>query len=201
MARAPQPLSHERETRLFEAAARAFLTQGFEASSLNRIIESAGMPKSSFYHYFTDKHDLHERMLRSLTGAVAEHVRLPDLALLDSRTFWSAMWSLLDDLGQMADERPETIELARMFYSSDELADDTAGPLRAAAQLWTHAALERGVELGVVRSDLPSSLLSDIAFAVLVAVDRGGLGIDAGGDAASHADRALGALQRLLDGN
>lgn len=199
MVRTAQPLSREREARLYEAAAQAFLTQGFEASSLNRIIDAAGMQKSSFYHYFADKRDLHERMLQTLTAAIAEHVRPPDPAALDAHTFWPAIHALLDDLARMADERPETIELARVFHASVE--DDAAVRLRAAARSWTDAALARGAELGVVRTDLPAPLLGDIAFAVFVSVDRWALSPDAGPDAAVHADRALDALRRLLEGS
>lgn len=199
MTRTARPLSREREARLFEAAARAFLTQGFEASSLNRIIDAAGMQKSSFYHYFADKRDLHERMLQTLTATISEYVRPPDLHTLDAHSFWPAIYALLDDLGRMADERPETIELARVFHASVE--DDAAVRLRAAARSWTDAALARGTELGVVRDDLPTPLLGDIAFAAFVAIDRWALSANAGPDAAEHADRALEALRRLVQGS
>lgn len=199
MARTARPLSREREARLFEAAAQMFLTQGFEESSLNRILDAAGMQKSSFYHYFADKRDLHERMLQTLTATIAEYVRPPDPVTLDAHSFWPAMQALLDDLGRMADERPETLELARVFHASVE--DQAALRLRDAARSWTDAALARGAELGVVRTDLPASLLGDIGFAVFVAVDRWALNPSAGADAAAHADRALTALRQLLEGS
>lgn len=200
MGRTPQPLSREREARIFDAAAQAFLTQGYEASSLNRIIEAAGMPKSSFYHYFADKNDLRDRMFRCVTSAVAEYIRPPDLAALAAPTYWSAMFALVDDLGAMAHERPETIAVSRMLYSSSPIADETAARLREAVRRWCDEALARGVELGVVRSDLPLSLLGDIAIVVLVAIDRWALAAAAGADAATS-DRALTALRQLLEGS
>ncbi|WP_194410512.1 TetR/AcrR family transcriptional regulator [Microbacterium cremeum] len=199
MTRTARPLSREREARLFEAAARVFLTRGFEASSLNRIIDAAGMQKSSFYHYFADKRDLHDRMLQTLIATLSEYVRLPDLPTLNAPSFWPAMYLLLDDVGRMTGERPETIELARVFHAAAE--DDEAVRLRAAARSWTDAALARGVELGVVRADLPTQLLGDIAFAAVVAVDRWALNPDAGPDASDQAHRALEALRRLLEGS
>jgi AcrR family transcriptional regulator len=199
MARPPQPLSREREARIFDAAARAFAAQGFEASSLNRIIETAGMPKSSFYHYFGDKRDLHERMVRRFASTFTEYVRTPELAALDAGSYWSAMNGLLADLDRMADERPETIALARVLYASAEVADATAARLRDATRSWTQAALERGVELGVVRGDLPLPLLGDIAFAVLLAIDRWALEAAPGAASTAAGERALAALRQMLE--
>jgi AcrR family transcriptional regulator len=200
MARPPQPLSREREARIFDAAAHAFVTQGFEASSLNRIIETAGMPKSSFYHYFADKSDLHERMLHRFTSSLAEYVRAPDLSVLDARSFWSAMHGLLADLDRMTLERPETVGLARALYASAEVADATAARLRDSTRSWTEDALERGVELGVVRSDLPLPLLADITFAVLLAIDRWVLHAESGAASAAAGEQAVAALRQLLEG-
>jgi AcrR family transcriptional regulator len=200
MARTPQPLSREREARIFDAAAHAFVTQGFEASSLNRIIETAGMPKSSFYHYFTDKSDLHNRLLLGFTTAFAEYVHPPDLAALDATSFWDAMHGLVGDLDRMAMERPETVGLARALYASPHVADATAARLRDATRSWTEDALERGAALGVVRRDLPLPLLGDIAFAVLLVIDRWALDQDARPDTAAAGRRALAALRQLLEG-
>lgn len=203
MARTVQPLSAEREARLFEAAALAFTTQGFEAASLNRILETAGMRKSSFYHYFESKQDLHDRMIETLSEAIAEYVRPPDLGTLEAGSFWPAMRAMLADLSRMADERPSTIVVAGVFHASAPGGPDEASDrLREAGRSWTNAALGRGVELGVVRSDLPTALLGEIALAVFLALDRWALG--PGSEASvttDDAERALEALREMLQGS
>ena len=200
MGRTPQPLSREREARIFDAAAHAFLTQGYEASSLNRIIEAAGMPKSSFYHYFADKNDLRDRMFRSVTSAVAEYIRPPDLAALAAPTYWSAMFALVDDLGAMAHERPETIAVSRMLYSSSrsptKRRPDYArrcgrGPTRPSPA-------ESSWALCGATSRCLSSATSPSQSSC--AIDRWALAAAAGADAATS-DRALTALRQLLEGS
>jgi AcrR family transcriptional regulator len=200
MARPPQPLSRERELRIFDAAARAFVTQGFEGASLNRIIVAAGMRKSSFYHYFADKGDLHDRMVARFTSALAEYVQPPDLLALDAGSFWAAVDGLLADLDRMATERPETGEMARVLYSSADIADATASRLREVTRSWTQDALERGVELGVVRSDLPLPLLADMAIAVLIAIDRWSLDAGTSSDSRAAGERAIATVRQLLEG-
>ena len=51
-------MPHEKRERLFTVAAQEFAAHGFEAASLNRILEEAHIGKSSAYYYFEDKADL-----------------------------------------------------------------------------------------------------------------------------------------------
>lgn len=44
---------------LFEAALEAFISNGYEQSSLNAILEAAGMSKGQFYYHFKNKEDLY----------------------------------------------------------------------------------------------------------------------------------------------
>ncbi|HIY66517.1 MAG TPA: TetR/AcrR family transcriptional regulator [Candidatus Agrococcus pullicola] len=200
MARRAQPMAADREARLFRAAAEEFLRYGFETASLNRIISTAEMPKSSFYHYFTDKRDLHDRMMHALVAAVDEFVRPPDLAELDEETFWPAMSTLLEGITRMAAERPVTVELARLFHALPEGVDSAADSLREAARAWSDAALRRGTELGVVRADLPSELLAEIVFSILVALDRWALRTESAQKTSPDLKLALHAVQRLIEG-
>ena len=55
----------EKRERLLTVAAREFGMHGYEAASLNRILDEAGIGKSSAYYYFEDKADLF--------GAVVEY--------------------------------------------------------------------------------------------------------------------------------
>lgn len=45
-------------TETFETALALFLTQGFEATTVEQIAEAAGMSKSSFFRYFASKEDV-----------------------------------------------------------------------------------------------------------------------------------------------
>ena len=51
-------LREEKRERIFAAARREFSEHVHEKSSINRILDEAGVPKGSFYQYFDDKSDL-----------------------------------------------------------------------------------------------------------------------------------------------
>ena len=53
-----QNLDQETRNHILETAAEEFAAQGFDGTSLNRLIESLGISKGSFYYYFDDKADL-----------------------------------------------------------------------------------------------------------------------------------------------
>lgn len=51
-------LPAEKQEKLLEAATREFTRRPFNEASINQIIKDAGIPRGSFYMYFTDKEDL-----------------------------------------------------------------------------------------------------------------------------------------------
>ena len=201
MARRREPLSPERTERLFATAAREFLRHGFDAASLNRIIADAGMSKSSFYHFFADKADLHEKMMGSFADAVDEYLHPPRLEALDAGSFWPAIGKLLAGVNTMAAERPATVELARLFHALPEGVDPAADRLRHAAKTWIEAALARGAELGIVRNDLPTDLLVEMSLSALIAIDRWALQQSPPAKNEASTVSALQALREFLEGN
>ncbi len=61
---------------LMTAAADLFIAKGIEATTVNDIVELAGVGKGTFYHYFATKEDvilaLRERFSRDFTKKVAD---------------------------------------------------------------------------------------------------------------------------------
>ena len=51
-------LPEEKRKRVLMAARAEFISTSYEKTSINRILEKAGVPKGSFYQYFDDKSDL-----------------------------------------------------------------------------------------------------------------------------------------------
>ena len=52
-------LPEEKRRRIFTAAVEEFSRQSFSAASINRIVQAAGIPRGSFYQYFSGKEDLY----------------------------------------------------------------------------------------------------------------------------------------------
>ena len=50
--------AHARRDQLLDAAVQLFAEDGYDATSINRIIEAVGVSKGAFYHHFAAKEDL-----------------------------------------------------------------------------------------------------------------------------------------------
>jgi len=59
----PDTESYRKITAILETAWQLFSEKGFDHTSVNDIVESAGISKGAFYHYFTSKNE----MLRALS--------------------------------------------------------------------------------------------------------------------------------------
>ncbi|WP_297198001.1 TetR/AcrR family transcriptional regulator [uncultured Flavonifractor sp.] len=58
-------LPEEKRQRLLGAARAEFVRVPYEEASINRIIREAGIPRGSFYMYFTDKEDLFRYLMET----------------------------------------------------------------------------------------------------------------------------------------
>lgn len=56
--------AEERKAEITEAAMNLFITQGYEATTVNDVIAAVGISKGAFYHHFTAKEDLLEAIAR-----------------------------------------------------------------------------------------------------------------------------------------
>jgi AcrR family transcriptional regulator len=170
-------LDPERQQRLLESAAEEFDEKGYDGASLNRIIERSGMSKSSLYYYFDDKADLFTTLLeRSMTFVLTE-VGGFDAGELTAETYWSELEDLCSRAILVIAGNAWLLRLGRVFYRVRGGPKPGVSPGRVfeAARLWIGGLLSRGQALGVVRTDLPDSLMIDCATALLEAVDRWGV--------------------------
>ncbi|HWH51574.1 MAG TPA: helix-turn-helix domain-containing protein, partial [Gemmatimonadaceae bacterium] len=65
-------LSPDQQQAILRAALDEFAAHGFGASSLNRIIDAAGISKGSLYYYFDDKEELYAHVARRELGRLFE---------------------------------------------------------------------------------------------------------------------------------
>jgi AcrR family transcriptional regulator len=167
-------LDPQRQQRLFDAAAEEFGDEGYEAASLNRILDKSGMSKSSLYYYFDNKADLFTTMIERSIAALFREIGGFDLDALTAGTFWSEIDSLFQRAVVVTNERPWYVKLGRLFYWLRGSPKESAptGRMFNAARTWTGMLIKRGQELGVVRTDLPISLLTESIMGLGEAVDR-----------------------------
>ena len=66
----PTRKGQQTRRRIVEAAAARMLTNGVGRTTLDEVIEAAGVGKSQMYHYFTGKDDLVEAVIAYQTAQV-----------------------------------------------------------------------------------------------------------------------------------
>lgn len=174
MSRRLDKLDAERQKRLFESAAEEFAAHGFDGASLNRILEKSGMSKSSLYYYFDDKADLFTTMIERSLAVLFKEIGGFDPAALDAENFWDAFEELYRSAIAVVDRNAWLVQFGGMFYRlrSDPRQGSATGRLFRAVREWVTLIIARGQALGVVRTDLPQSLLIDSTMSLLESLDR-----------------------------
>lgn len=167
-------LDPERRQRLFDSAAEEFGAHGYDAASLNRILEKSGMSKSSLYYYFDDKADLFTTVVERSIAFLFKEVGGLDPEWLTAQTYWSELEAVYRRLIGVVNQNAWYVKLGRIFY---RLRDDSkegapTGRTFQAASRWIGKIILRGQALGVVRTDLPDSLLVGCAMGLGEALDR-----------------------------
>ena len=66
----------ERKAEFLAAAQQLFFEKGYETTSVNTIIESVGVSKGTFYHYFKSKEDLLDNLVENHTEQHLEAWRM-----------------------------------------------------------------------------------------------------------------------------
>lgn len=167
-------MAPERRERLFQSAAEEFAAQGYEGASLNRIIERAGIGKSSLYYYFDDKRDLFGQLIQSIFERFLRDIGGFDYRTLTAESFWPEIEGLFLKGVAFAERNPWSVHAGQLFYrlrGSDKAGGSTAR-LLGMAESWVASLLRHGIALGVVRSDLPERLLVQSVMALVEVCDR-----------------------------
>ncbi len=167
-------LKAEKQEAILAAAAEEFAERGYEAASLNRIIERAGSSKGSVYYYFDDKADLLRTVVERALERAMEDVHFPTLESFTAENYWERVRSIALEAMPLMERNTWWMRIMRSFYRlRDEPAavDATAHVLDMSRDL-ARSFFQRGQELGVVRTDLPLELLVDVYMAADQAGDR-----------------------------
>ncbi len=148
--------------RLLAAATALFADHGFEATSVQRIVDAAGVTKGAMYHYFASKddllHEIYARVLRVQTARMEQAVASTDP--VDQRLHAVAA----DVVVTTADNLDDTVIF---FRSMHMLHSDTQAEVRSQRRRYherVRALVEEGQREGVFRGDKPADLVVDYFF-------------------------------------
>lgn len=106
-------LPPEKRAKLFQAALTEFARVPFAEASINRIIQDAGIPRGSFYMYFSDKEDLFLHVMETY-GRDMERRAQECLEETGGDPF-SAMALLFERLCQLASGEPSAQQLVEIL--------------------------------------------------------------------------------------
>ncbi|TWF93803.1 TetR/AcrR family transcriptional regulator [Saccharopolyspora dendranthemae] len=148
--------------RLLAVATRLFAEQGFEATSVQQIVDAAGVTKGAMYHYFGSKDDLlyeiYARVLRD------QQARLDVAADSDSPVRERLHSAASDVVATTAANLEDTIIF---FRSMHLLHADKQAEVRAERRRYherVRGLIEEGQTTGVFRTDKSADLVVDYFF-------------------------------------
>ena len=168
-----EKLAPEKREQILETAAKAFAAHGYDGASMNQILADTGISKGAAYYYFDNKADLY---MTTLTHYAIELIGALDLDFgdLTAVTFWPSLQSMYEQQFTQYAERPWVFGVAKSNGPVD-LAALTQGEL---GEYWQdvegmlESILRQGMELGVIRTDLPEELLFSLVLALDSAHDK-----------------------------
>ncbi|MBN9607047.1 MAG: TetR/AcrR family transcriptional regulator [Actinomycetales bacterium] len=169
-----EKLPVEQQRAILAAALREFAAHGYQAASLNRIIESAGISKGSMYYYFDDKDDLYAEVIRrELTALIERGGPIPPPPDTSPEEFWGALEELYLRLMRLLEQSPEAAALMRgwMGGAGGPSPQQTQEESVAAMGPWLMRAIDAGQRAGAVRTDLPPELIVGMAVSMGTAMD------------------------------
>lgn len=183
-------------------AAREFAGAGYEQASLNRIIRSAGMSKSSFYYFVDSKAHLFDAVIGTFGPALLERMDVPAIDDLVP-DFWGSLSGIVDRLIDAAAQDQIYLLLGRMWYLPGVPTGGTTTLRRDLKTVdeWLAQALHAGRRAGAVRDDLPTELQARLLVAVVRVFDEWSVQHRGAEDvSAKHLARAqFAAVRRMLE--
>ncbi|TJZ43508.1 TetR/AcrR family transcriptional regulator [Streptomyces piniterrae] len=148
--------------RLLATATRLFAEQGYDRTSVQEIVDAAGVTKGALYHYFGSKDDL----LHEVYGRVLrlQQERLDHFADADA----PVERRLRDAAADVVVTTIENLDDTKIFFRSmHHLSPEKDKQVRAERRRYHErfrALIEEGQHTGVFAADIPADLVVDYHF-------------------------------------
>lgn len=151
--------------RLLEAATRLFAQNGFESTSVQEVVEAAGVTKGAMYHYFGSKDDLLYEIYHRLLTVQMERLEklLSGEGSYASRVHAAAVDVVMTSLANLDDT-------VIFFRSMHMLGAEKQALVRAERRRYHErfrGVISDGQAAGDFRSDVPAELVVDYYFGAI----------------------------------
>jgi AcrR family transcriptional regulator len=168
-------LPAEKRNRIFRAAVREFSRSHFPEASINRIVKDAGIPRGSFYQYFTGKEDLFIYVLEEISREKLE-IFAQARNEAEEEGFFASVCKVIPAIFAWAEQREEYNMIGlRVVEDGSKLMQDWFAQMKGSSNTILRI-IENDQKNGRIREDVePKSvteLLSFIAVPLLRAYYR-----------------------------
>ncbi|MEW2704125.1 TetR/AcrR family transcriptional regulator [Streptomyces koyangensis] len=148
--------------RLLAAATRLFADQGYDRTSVQEIVEAAGVTKGALYHYFGSKEDLLQEVYARLLRLQQERL---DMYAGSQEPVEERLRAAAADVVVTTIENLDDASI--FFRSIHQLSPDKNKQVRAERRRYHErfrALVEEGQQAGVFTRDIPADLVVDYHF-------------------------------------
>lgn len=160
--------------RIIDAAQALVYRHGFAASSIDKVIEGAGITKGAFFYHFKSKADLGHALIQRYADRDLEHLektlsRADRLSSDPRQRILIFVGLLQEDFEALPDPVPGCL-FTSYLYESAEYPEDVAEIAELTFQKWTDtvaAKIEAAVEAGPITEEVPATALAKTLLALI----------------------------------
>jgi AcrR family transcriptional regulator len=156
-------LSEAKKRRIFDAAVQEFSTRRFSEASINQIVKAAGIPRGSFYQYFSDKEDIFRYMFEEIVREKREIILRADVLDPDADVFDICIQTTKASL-EWGRSKPEYSQIS-MLMEID--TSEFITKLRADSFEGLIKRIERDKECGLIRPEIDADLVADMMYTLI----------------------------------
>jgi AcrR family transcriptional regulator len=164
-------LSQDKRERVVDAAIDEFADNSYQNAGINRIVETAGIAKGSFYQYFSDKEDLFRYLLDYIGEKKMKYLQHM-LQNLQDLTFFETMCELFAGGIRFAVENPKLAAIGNRFIKEYDpvFKEKIMGEMAPKSNQFLEQLVVKGIQKGELdpRLDVPltAHLLTQISIAI-----------------------------------
>lgn len=164
-------LSPDKRERIEASAIKEFREYYFDASSINRIVDAAGIAKGSFYQYFEDKKDLYKHIMNIIIQKKLEYMT-PTLMNPTGLDIFSLLREMYVSGLSFAASNPELLEISNKLLSdpNHDLYKEIIEENKVKSDQVFHHLLKMAEERGEIRSGLDLSLVAFLLTSLNISV-------------------------------
>jgi AcrR family transcriptional regulator len=164
-------LPAEKRNRIFRAAVREFSRSHFPEASINRIVKDAGIPRGSFYQYFTGKEDIFVYVLEEISREKLEiFARARDEA--EEKGFFASVGKAIPAIFAWAEQREEYNMIGlRMAEDGSQLMQDWFAQMKGSVSAILHM-IENDQKNGRIRKDVEPESVTELLSCIAVPLLR-----------------------------